>query len=85
MMGKRREGKFDLRKLQLVARAENFQDEREPSFKIGDLVRMNSGGPIMLVVDFEDDQVEVAWKRKDGVVEGYRWPRVCIHRVRDAW
>ena len=39
--------------LTLVIPAESFCDPREPAFAIGTFVHLNSGGPVMVVVDIE--------------------------------
>lgn len=64
--------------------SEDFQDSREPPFRIGDLVTINSGGPAMLVVDIDAGKITTAWKSDRDVNEG-EWSRPCLHRVRDAW
>ena len=38
----------------LVSTAQFFSDPREPALRVGCFVRLNSGGPIMMVVDCED-------------------------------
>jgi hypothetical protein len=43
----------------LVTPAEAFHDSREPPLSIGDRVRLNSGGPPMLVVEREDNNLTV--------------------------
>lgn len=83
-MSNRRQERFNRRDLVPVRRAEEFQDEREPDFNIGDLVYLNSGGPIMLVVDASGREITVAWKDVDGIEE-YTLTRRCFHRVRDVW
>jgi len=47
------------------------------SLTIGERVRLNSGGPAMLVLDIEGDQVTVA----DGATEvEYVFPRACLDK-----
>ncbi len=82
--GKRHIGRVRKDGLRLVATSESFQDSREPDFRVGDLVRLNSGGPIMLVVDVEGRQITTSWKSVDGIEE-WTLPRPCFHRTRDAW
>jgi hypothetical protein len=62
----------------LVARADEFQDSREPPLRIGDRVQLNSGGPISLIVELDTEAVTVAWNGAEAV-----FPRACVHRVRD--
>lgn len=66
--------------LSLIAKAESFQDPREPPLRLGDWVQMNSGGPRSLVVDIEGDCFTVAWRTADRIIESVL-PRACIHRV----
>lgn len=70
--------------LRHIASSAEFQDIREPGFRIGDLVRLNSGGPIMMVVDIDGSKVTTAWATSGQVAE-CSWFRPCLHRVRDAW
>jgi uncharacterized protein YodC (DUF2158 family) len=64
-----------------VASAESFMDSREPPLGLGNFVRLNSGGPIMMVVDREAAFVVVAWKDVDGRTHERRFPVPCVHRV----
>ncbi len=64
-----------------IANASTFSDEREPPFRIGDIVQLNSGGPKMAVVDFEDGHVIVAWRNDEGSAEELSLPRGCLHRI----
>lgn len=77
MMAYRR---FKMNELARVASAESFQDEREPMLRIGDIVRLNSGGPVLLIVDVGDGEVTAA----SGDVEVVA-AVACFHRVRDVW
>ncbi len=64
----------------LVSSGENFQDARQPSLRLGDLVQLNSGSPTMIVVDI-DDEITTAWRNERGhAVEG-SFPLACVHRV----
>jgi len=72
---------FDPKHLSLVARADEFQDSREPPLRMGDRVQLNSGGPIALVVDIDGDQITVAWTDNAQIDETV-FPRLCVHRVR---
>lgn len=69
---------FDPRHLHLIARAEQFSDSREPPIYIGNRVQLNSGGPVSLVVDVDNDTVTLAWNEGEAA-----FPRSCVHRVRD--
>jgi uncharacterized protein YodC (DUF2158 family) len=66
-----------------VAAAEEFCNPNEPPLRIGDIVRLNSGGPNSVVVDFSaSDGVVVSWRdTKEGVQEE-TFPRACLHRTR---
>jgi uncharacterized protein YodC (DUF2158 family) len=68
--------------MKLIARAEDFNDPREPVLRIGDVVMANSGGPPMMVVDFDDKTVTCAWRMDDGSASEAAWPRPCVHRMR---
>lgn len=48
---------------------------------IGDVVRLNSGGPDCLVVDFEGDLVVAAWRDRSAKVHEHAWPACCLTRV----
>ena len=81
MTAKRRA--FHASDLRRVASAESFQIKGEPPLRIGDLVVLNSGGPVCLVVDVNDGLVDVEWRRPDGSVEEMTANNVCFHRKRD--
>lgn len=68
--------------LKLVFIAESYQDSREPPLFTGNYVRLNSGGPRLMVVDTTDNSVTVAWRDRDGVVHEHDFPPVCVHRIR---
>lgn len=70
-------------RLELVARSEEFQDDREPPLRLGDVVRLNSGGPVCLLVDLPDcNTVVVSWQESSGLVHEEQLPHACFHRVR---
>lgn len=71
-------GLFSFNHLSLVKSVDNFHDYREPALRIGDRVRLNSGGPISLVVDLDVETVTASWNEAEAV-----FPRSCVHRVRD--
>jgi hypothetical protein len=72
--------KFLSDKLRLVAKAEDFHDTHEPPLRIGDVVCLNSGGPLSLVVDICQDSIIIAWQ-SGGQVWEYELAAVCVHRV----
>jgi uncharacterized protein YodC (DUF2158 family) len=45
---------------------------------IGTRVMLKSGGPSMLVVDYEDDQLVCAWKTEDHNTSEDIFPDVCV-------
>ena len=49
-------------------------------FRIGDIVRLNSGGPRMIVVDIDGGSIVAAWYGLDFVKEAAFLP-ACIHHV----
>jgi len=71
-------GQFPVNGLSLIKSVDKFHDLREPDLRIGDRVRLNSGGPISLVVDLDAETVTVAWNGAEAI-----FPRPCVHRVRD--
>ena len=64
-----------------LAVSEKFKDQREPPLRIGDLVRLNSGGPVLLVVDFENDLLVLAYRSEGGQAVETTLPIACVHRV----
>lgn len=52
-------------------------------FKFGDWVRLNSGGPDMLIVDIDGSLLTVAWADAEGLVHERTFERVCVHDARD--
>lgn len=64
--------------LPFIAKASEFEDPRELPLRIGDRVKLNSGGPSSLIVDVTELSVTTAWPGGECV-----YPRGCIHRVRD--
>lgn len=71
--------------LNLVQSGDDFQNTAEPDLTIGTIVRLNSGGPAMLVVDFEPDGKYVCGYKDGEKTTEITLPRECIHRVRDLW
>ncbi len=72
---KKRSGVFPLHMLVLV---EPAPPPDVPPLGIGDRCMLNSGGPVMTVVDMNDDAVVVAW-RGEAVTED-TFPRACVRR-----
>ena len=62
-----------------------YEPDTEESAKIsfGDLVQLNSGGPILTVVDIEHDQITVAWRDKAQIAE-ITLPRMCFSPLSHA-
>lgn len=52
--------------------------------RIGNFVRLNSGSPILMVVDCEAAHVTLAWLDLIGKVREKRFPSACLHRVSPA-
>jgi uncharacterized protein YodC (DUF2158 family) len=74
--------------MKIIARGEDFQNRREPELRIGDIVKLNSGGPRMLIVDLPDKEYPfytAAWKNGLGKIYETPFPRMCLHRVRNSW
>jgi uncharacterized protein YodC (DUF2158 family) len=67
-----------------VASAESFADSREPPLSLGNFVRLNSGGPTLIVVDVVGDSVTVAWQNGSGSISETSFLRACLHRVSPA-
>lgn len=58
-------------------------NDNEPRIAPGDLVRLNSGGPVMLVVAVRDGTAKVKWSVKNGV-KAATFPTVCLQRETGA-
>ena len=67
--------------LDLVATAETYRGRSAPPFAIGDRVRLNSGSPPLLVVDFNGNYLITVAMRKKGGVEEYSFPEICLHLI----
>lgn len=72
---------FPVESLQLIASAESFQCAQEPLIGVGSVVRLNSGGPRMLVVDIDADSVTASWQDHGTQERVFRRP--CVHRCRE--
>jgi uncharacterized protein YodC (DUF2158 family) len=51
------------------------------SHAVGDRVRLNSGGPEMLVVDLTKAAVVVAWRDSNGYLHDRTYPNQCVYRI----
>jgi len=51
-----------------------------PPLTIGDRCTLNSGGPVMTVIEGDDESVVVAW-RSGKAVKGSAFKRVTVRRV----
>jgi hypothetical protein len=72
-------------RLQLVAAGEEFHDDREPPLSLGNVARLNSGGPAGLVVGFpERNTLTLAWRDSAGNSHEANLPRPCVHRIEVA-
>jgi uncharacterized protein YodC (DUF2158 family) len=73
--------RINARYLALIRPSESFADAREPPLRLGNLVRLNSGGPTMVVVDIEGPTAICAWRDRDGKTHEHSFPVACVHRV----
>jgi uncharacterized protein YodC (DUF2158 family) len=59
-----------------------LDDLREPPLRIGNVVMLNSGGPRMMIVDFDNlGNVCVSWRESTGATLELVIAGVCVHRV----
>ena len=66
----------------LVAGVDSFQQPLEPVLRMGDIVRLNSGGPRMMVIDVDEDgAITAAWRDSNQQCHEVSFPRMCVHRV----
>ena len=64
----------------MLAKAEIFQDARP--LRVGDIARLNSGGPPSLIVDADDEgSVTLSWRDDAGSILECTLPRACAHSV----
>ena len=66
---------FSSSSLELVARMEDISGTREPLL-VGDKVRLNSGGPVMLVVDVQGEHITAAVPDQE-----YSFRRPCLSLI----
>jgi uncharacterized protein YodC (DUF2158 family) len=64
-----------------IAAAESFQHPSESLLRIGSIIQLNSGGPKMMVVDYDGINVLAAWRDSEGAVQEGSFPPACVHRV----
>ena len=67
---------FEADKLKLVKPREHFD-----IINIGDYVRLNSGGPICLIVDKNNETITVSWKDIFDNVWEVDSPEQCFHLI----
>lgn len=77
-------GTFRADDLVVVATAESFRVPGEPELRIGDVVMLNSGGPVGLIVDTDGSNIVFSW-RVDGKTYEMESSAACFHRVRELW
>lgn len=68
-----------------VGKASDFQIPGEPPLGIGDVVYLNSGGPALLVVDVNGENLTSAWRDNHGNIQEMELASVCFHRARNIW
>ena len=73
--------RFNASEIEFVAAAESFGDQREPPLVLGNFVRLNSGGPIMMVVDPDGQTLIAAWRDNIGKTHEHSFPVPCVHRI----
>lgn len=60
-----------------------FQDHSSPKLSAGDLVILKSGGPMMVVVGMDDEDIVICrWEvssPKDSTCHGF--PAVCLYKL----
>jgi uncharacterized protein YodC (DUF2158 family) len=68
----------------LVGKVEEFHNSIEPPLSLGAVIRLNSGGPGMVVVDLNEsgDEIVASWYDASGAGQEITLPRACVHRVR---
>jgi uncharacterized protein YodC (DUF2158 family) len=68
---------FALSELVVVSRAK----AHDKPLCLGDRVKLNSGSPLMLVVDASDDVVTTAWRDESGSSHEDSFPAICLSRL----
>jgi len=75
---------YPVQRLTSLAKAEEFIDAREPPLRLGDIVRLNSGGPAMMVVDIGTSiTVALSNEGAEGGIVELNFPAPCVHRKRN--
>lgn len=77
-------GTFRADDLVVVATAESFRVPGEPELRVGDVVMLNSGGPVGLIVDTDGSDIVFSWRVGDKTYE-MESSAACFHRVRTMW
>lgn len=72
---------FAASRINLISSSDEFQHSVEPELGLGAVVRLNSGGPHMMVVDVTGDKVTTAWRNSDEKIKESVFPRACVHRA----
>lgn len=73
--------RFPTNSLRLLKSVERFQHPGGLPLKQGDFIRLNSGGPIMMVVDRGQNGITGAWRERNGRAQESFSPRAAVHRV----
>jgi uncharacterized protein YodC (DUF2158 family) len=74
------EKQYDASDLIQIAPAESFRVPGDLPLTIGNRVRLNSGGPTMLIVDAPmNGNITCAWKDAFGEVSEISMPEACLH------
>lgn len=62
----------------------SYLDIEEP-LRVGELVRLRSGGPVMTVSKVEEGMVRVNWHDKSGMVQGDSLAPALLRRTRRSF
>lgn len=76
-MSKMHSGRFRISDLRLVGRP---PPPDVPPLAMGERCRLNSGGPALLVVDVNGDDLTLSWQHEETVSETVL-PRCCVRRI----
>lgn len=56
-----------------------------PEYKIGDVVQLKSGGPIMTCIDIEGDDIVCSWfSKKSDSYQTERFPKLSLKTPSDS-
>lgn len=64
-----------------VNRSREKDGDCKGSFQIGERVHLKSGGPVLTVVDFDDNNIVVSWAMDDGTVEERKFLHQMVRRA----